>query len=241
MTPIRLFALTLVVTLAACHTKPGDEAVSPAATGTPPVADAHPPPDGDTVPAATEPLVSHWQCGEMRISTHFDNVADQATLSVAGRQVTLRHAMSGSGARYADDQGNEFWSKGDSAQLTLAGEERRDCSLADEPSPWDAAKARNVGFRAVGNEPGWLVEVTQGEAPTLHAELDYGARKIDVAHAQPLADSGFQGKTAKGLPVTLRIERTGCVDDMSGTKYEASAVLSVGGKDYKGCGAYLFD
>lgn len=236
----RLLAITLAVALAACHAAPGDDATPAASTGTPQVPDAQPAAD-DSAPAPAQTLVSHWQCGEMRISTHFDNVADQATLSVAGRQVVLRHAMSGSGARYADDQGNEFWSKGDSAQLTLAGEERRDCSLADEPSPWDAARARNIGFRAVGNEPGWLVEVARGEAPALHAELDYGARKVDIAHAQPLADTGYQGETDNGTAVQLRIERTPCVDDMSGTKYEARAVLSVGGKDYRGCGAYLFD
>ncbi len=242
MTLPRLSGIALVLALAACQADPGQDTAPTASTGTPPVPDAQPAAGSDNTPEPSEPLVSHWQCGEMRISTHFDNVADRATLSAAGREIVLRHAMSGSGARYADDAGNEFWSKGDSAQLTLAGEERRDCSLADEPSPWDAAKARNIGFRAVGNEPGWMVEVGQGEAPALHAELDYGARKLDIAHAQPLKNgTGFQGKTANGSQVELRIDKTPCQDDMSGTKYEATAVLKAGGKDYKGCGAFLFE
>lgn len=240
MTLSRLFGIALLVALAACRAQPGSEAAPAATTATPQLPDAQPAPDAPA-PAPEQPLVSHWQCGEMRISARFDNVADQATLSAAGRELLLRHAMSGSGARYADDLGNEFWSKGDSAQLTLAGEERRDCSLADEPSPWDEAKSRGIGFRAIGNEPGWLVEVGQGEAPALHAELDYGARKVDVEHAQPMAhDAGFHGKTASGLKVELRIDRSACRDDAD-VKYEATAVLAVGGQEYKGCGAFLFE
>lgn len=46
-------------------------------------------------------------------------------------------------------------------------------AAAGEPaSPWDAAAARGVAFRAVGNEPGWYVEVGRGATAALHATLD---------------------------------------------------------------------
>jgi len=184
---------------------------------------------------------SYWQCGELRLGADFSQ-PEKAVLSYSGRELAIPLAVSASGARYADDKGNEFWTKGGSGTLTLAGEDKRECSQADGPSPWEAAKARDVGFRAAGNEPGWWVEVGMGEAPSLRAELDYGARKIEVANAQPLKGAmGFSGKTSHGTQVELKIERKPCTDDMSGNSFEASAQLSAGGKIYKGCGAFLRD
>ncbi len=191
------------------------------------------------VAAAVKP--SYWQCGEVRLSADFSQ-PERTVLSFSGRNLTIPLAMSASGARYADDKGNEFWTKGGSGTLTLAGEEKRECSQADGPSPWEAARARDIGFRAVGNEPGWWVEVGMGEAPLLRAELDFGARKIEVPNAQPLkGGTGFSGTTANGTQVELKIERKPCQDNMSGSSFEASAQLSAGGKTYKGCGAFLQD
>lgn len=109
-----------------------------------------------------------------------------------------------------------------------------------DASPWDAARSRGIGFRAVGNEPGWLVEIGMGEAPALHAELDYGQRRLDIAHAQPLDDgSGFGATAADGTRVELRIERGACSDGMSDLEYPASAELVVGTASYHGCGRFL--
>jgi uncharacterized lipoprotein YbaY/uncharacterized membrane protein len=192
-------------------------------------------------PAAAANKASYWQCGELRLSADFSQ-PERTVLSFSGRDLTIPLAMSASGARYADDKGNEFWTKGGSGTLTLTGEEKRECKQADGPSPWEAAKARDIGFRAVGNEPGWWVEVGMGEAPVMRAELDYGARKIEVANAQPIKGAtGVSGKTANGTQVELKIERKPCQDDMSGSSFEASAQLSAGGKTYKGCGAFLRD
>ncbi len=191
---------------------------------------------------ATSGSVSYWQCGEVRVGASFDNAADRITLSLSGRRLQLPLAVSGSGARYADTAGNEFWTQGGSGTLSLAGEDKRDCEQTDTPSPWDEARARQIGFRAVGSEPGWLVEVGMGEAPALHAQLDYGARKIEVARAQPLEDGpGYSGKTADGTLVELKIERKPCSDAMSGERFDATAELEAGGQTYRGCGAFLFD
>lgn len=111
-------------------------------------------------------------------------------------------------------------------------------AAAARPSPWDAAKARGVAFRGIGQEPGWLVEVGRGEAPTLHAELDYGARTVDVARASPQGD-GYTGRTAGGMEVALLIERTACSDGMSGEAFPATVRLTVGGQRYRGCGRFL--
>ena len=107
-------------------------------------------------------------------------------------------------------------------------------------SPWEEAKARGIVFRGVGNEPGWFVEVEQGNAPTMRATLDYGERKVEVTGATPLSSTyGYGGKTADGTLVVLRIKREACSDGMSDERYPASAELKVGDQAYRGCGRFL--
>lgn len=113
-------------------------------------------------------------------------------------------------------------------------------SPSSSRSPWDGARARGIGFRGIGTEPGWLVEVGRGETPALHAELDYGERKIDIARTEA-AGGGFRGQTGDGVAVSLAIAKQTCSDGMSDTVYPASATLTVGDKTYQGCGRFLFD
>jgi uncharacterized lipoprotein YbaY/uncharacterized membrane protein len=105
-------------------------------------------------------------------------------------------------------------------------------------SPWDQAKARGSAFRGLGTEPGWSVEVGGGATPRLHADLDYGERKVDVAQARRTAD-GYTGTTGEGLPVSLTTKRETCSDGMSDTEYPASATLVVADTTYRGCGRFL--
>lgn len=105
---------------------------------------------------------------------------------------------------------------------------------------WDEARKRGVAFRAVGNEPGWWVEVTDTDPPVIRAELDYGERKVEVTKAMGISSTfGFGGKTADGTDVLLRIYREACSDDMSGAAFDARAEFTVGAKTYRGCGSWL--
>ena len=188
--------------------------------------------------ATASPLPTNWQCGDLRVGAAFDNVANNVTLTYGGRSRVLPLATSGSGARYADDAGNEFWTKGDSGTLTLDGE-KHECTRTNLASPWDDARSRGVAFRAVGNEPGWLVEVGSGDAPPLHAQLDFGSRKLDIASVRARAQGdGWTGKSANGTQVELIVERKACQDD-AGTTFDITAQLRAGGKTYDGCGAFL--
>ncbi|HET9473087.1 MAG TPA: MliC family protein [Steroidobacteraceae bacterium] len=92
-------------------------------------------PPSDAAPVASAPVGSvvlpsrTYQCGDLAVSATFDGVG-AVDLSYAGVPLTLPQVESGSGARYADQQGNEFWSKGGQATLTLAGQEKRNCTPA---------------------------------------------------------------------------------------------------------------
>lgn len=222
---------SIVLLLAACGPRqPSAETPQPA-------------PAQPTAPAPQEPAPatvesSRWRCGELLLTAAFPE--QRAELAFSGRKLTLPIARSGSGARYADDSGNEFWTKGDQGTLTLAGEEKRDCASTTDVSPWEEARSRGVVLRAVGQEPGWWAEVGAGDSPPLHAELDYGERKIDVAKTQGISSThGFGGQLDDGTAVVLRTWQEPCSDAMSGERFEHRVELAVGDRVYKGCGAYL--
>lgn len=212
---------------------PARETVADAA----PTAAEQPAPPSETVAAAS---TTRWRCGEILLTAVYGD--DKVDLSFSGRDLQLPIARSASGARYADALGNELWSKGEQAELTLAGQEKRECTVTEHTSPWEDAERRGAVFRAIGQEPGWWVEVGSGDSPPLRAELDYGQRKIDIARTQGISSTpGFGGETADGTDVVLRTRSEACSDAMSGEPFEYSATLTVGDKTYEGCGAYLND
>lgn len=226
----------ILLTLAACQADSDDGTATD--DRTPPPVPAQQRPAAPSPPPAPAASAARWRCGEILLAAGYRD--EKADLSFSGRSLQLPLVRSGSGARYADGKGNEFWSKGDRATLTLAGEEQRDCEITEHISPWDEAKTRGIVFRAIGQEPGWWVEIGSGDSPPLHAELDYGERKIAVARSMGISSTpGYGGKTDDGITVVLRTKSEPCSDAMSGERFDTSAELTVGDKVYKGCGAYL--
>ena len=228
--PACLLSLTILAALGACRPA-GDTAPVPAPAPEPaPAAEPAPPAVADTI-------VAGFRCGDLLVGATFDNAAGNVTLSINGSRRQLPQAPSASGARYADAADNEFWNKGDAATLTLDGA-AHECHETADVSPWDAARARGIVFRAVGNEPGWLVEVEGGDAPLLRAQLDMGARTVEAGPVARTAE-GFSGTAADGTAIVLKASADGCVDGMSGQSFPASVELAVGGERFRGCGAFL--
>lgn len=65
------------------------------------------------------------------------------------------------GARYADGI-FELWIEGQQAQLGETGGPLRSCRNDPRRAVWERAKLDGVDFRAVGNEPGWSLEMLEG-------------------------------------------------------------------------------
>ena len=196
---------------------------------------------GDAPQPAAQLNRTQWTCDGVTFEAVFDLANERVELALPDGALSLPLAVSASGARYNDHLGNEFWTKGESGTLTRAGGKKANCVQADAKpasgSVWEKAKARGVAFRAVGNEPGWSVEVGQGETPMLHADLDYGQTKLD-AQVQML--SGVLGyATTQGPPMRLVLERKACSDGMSDIVYPVDATFEVGARQYRGCGRFL--
>ncbi len=104
---------------------------------------------------------------------------------------------------------------------------------------WHAAKLRGVAFRAIGQEPGWLLEITNGEEILL--VTDYGKNKNSYPYVEPQEDQAAR-KTVFQVNdnTSVLIEGKPCSDTMSGESFEVTVTVTQGGKKLKGCGRALF-
>ncbi|WMJ69032.1 MliC family protein [Stenotrophomonas sp. 24(2023)] len=219
-----LFVAPLAMALAACQPTPA----------------AAPPAAGDDTPvpkaaASSEHVV--FQCGELAVEATYHG-QERATVRVAGRTLQLEPEMVASGARFGDAQGNALWTKGDGdGVLSLAGEPDRTCRAGGKDS--SARTIAPARFHARGNEPGWTADVEAGihGGPVLRVEVDYGDRRFEVPTPAQGAD-GWIGKATDGTDIKLSFQRGACEDDMSGEPFEARAMLTVGTRQYHGCGTF---
>lgn len=102
------------------------------------------------------------------------------------------------------------------------------------------ARTRGIDFRAIGQEPGWVVEVTDGGQ--ISALLDYGATSLMLP--TPSAETAEDGTVIYDAStdtdhLTMRIKRKVCIDSMSGESHPSTVELLVNDKPYQGCGDWL--
>jgi len=114
----------------------------------------------------------------------------------------------------------------------------REQALA-ENDVWHAAKLRGVAFRAIGQEPGWLLEITNGEA--ILVVTDYGQKSQKFPYVDP-QENPVARQTVYQLDAghSVLIEGKPCMDSMSGATFEVTVTLILGNKSYSGCGRALF-
>jgi len=109
-------------------------------------------------------------------------------------------------------------------------------ALAAMPS-WGTAHAAGVDFRAVGQEPGWLLDIyTRG---IIKFSWDYGESYAEFAVADP--DTSQEGATryeasSDGRMLTVTIRRAPCQDAMSGEPYPSTVEVVIDGRPLSGCG-----
>ncbi|HVJ37663.1 MAG TPA: MliC family protein [Stenotrophomonas sp.] len=86
--------------------------------------------DAAEMPAGTASVTASYTCEGKPVVATFDNGARSVSLQLDTGRLVLPQAESGSGARYADKAGNEFWEHQGEATLTLAGGKPQKCAGA---------------------------------------------------------------------------------------------------------------
>jgi uncharacterized membrane protein len=156
------------------------------------------------------------------------------------RYVLLERVEATSGERYEHD-GITARSKGDDAMFEIDEIRVTECELNRRESIWEAAKLSGVDFRAVGNEPGWVLEIS--ERTKLLFRYDYDASVIeatasDINPDPETRETVFMANTASGqLVITLKGQI--CSDTMSDESYETTVSIVLGDRGFLGCGRAL--
>jgi len=162
----------------------------------------------------------------------------EMALWLEDRYLVLSQVRSASGVKY--EEGDVvFWMKGDESSLDDGTHRYRGCRLAPWRAPWEDARRRGVGFRAVGNEPGWYLEITQG-GEMLYVG-DYGSVRIVIMDPAIQEEKGvriYHG-TAENHRLRVEVVEGICVDSMKGDSFPYQVILQVDGNGLQGCGRGL--
>lgn len=165
--------------------------------------------------------------------------ADEAHLDLGARRLTLAREPADTGTRYVDDE-TLFQTDGSQATIAVDASIRSGCRGEDAADPWQAAALRGVDLRASGQEPGWSVEVVQGEWLRI-VQAGEAGMLIAPEPARERTGSGATVYTgeADGQRLRLRLTESACTDSMSGESYPLTATLTLDDRQLRGCARRL--
>lgn len=236
--PLLAPAAALAVMLGACAQPqdPTPAAPQPEATPTAPLA---PPPTAST--SVDTPPTQQLRCGELDIA--FRPLAGSASLEIHGLSIPLTPVEAASGARYTGSSGAEtvdFWSKGDTAQLTIGEREHPTCRPPDATlapaSDTDAVGSADASsYRASGNEPAWSLEVS---GASMVLVLDAGQRRVKASPLMRITRDGVQQFAASADAGPLQATTTPelCRDSPSGVPRPDRVDVTLADEGWSGCG-----
>jgi putative lipoprotein len=107
------------------------------------------------------------------------------------------------------------------------------------PDPWADARARGIDFRAVGQEPGWYIEIDHESQ--LRLLYDYAEHEAVAAAPLPLVTDNQTTYAAATRDHTVSVvsETRICRDAMSGAEYPATVTVRIDGRELHGCGRHF--
>lgn len=184
--------------------------------------------------------VHAWDCeDDTYLVTEFRSASHEAVVFFPGETMTLPHVRSASGARYASES-IEVWNKGDELTVRRGDEDPVVCSRNLRASQLEASKLAGNDYWAIGNEPGWVLEIGPEE---IVWATDYRQTIHRIPTPRPDVDENARGTVYRteldGKPFLLTITGAGCTDDMSGERFPTSFVIEHGIRTYRGCGQSL--
>jgi uncharacterized membrane protein len=161
----------------------------------------------------------------------------EAWLFLPSGTIQLPHTGTGS---YRNDQ-TYLQINGQEASLEASGVKHLLCKNDRRQAIWEHAKLNGADYRAIGNEPGWTLEVRNQESIILIT--DYGSTLHEFTLPKPEIDetnriTRYQSKDSDH-ELILMISGEACLDTMSGEEFSSKATVTLDGKRLQGCGRAL--
>lgn len=163
---------------------------------------------------------------------------DQASLWIDGGWLDLPRLISASGERFSDGE-TVFWGKGREAWFVHPGLPDQTCTLAEIPAQWAEAEKRGVMVRAIGQEPGWILEIHDTGYTSF--AYDYGVNQVtfEQVGVSSRSDALVYEARADEHRLVAHITPGPCLDSMSGEFMTHHVAIRFDGDRYKGCGRIL--
>ena len=177
-----------------------------------------------------------YECGDYEFIARTG--PGEIALYLPGDYLVLGQVRAASGTKYSGD-GVVFWRKGDTATLDLGSRILGACRLNPSRAPWEEARRRGVHFRAVGQEPGWYLEIQHGRQMLFVSS--YGNNRVLLPTPEPELDAELATYRVSDDSHDMQVEVTVeyCQDSMSGEVFDNSVRLRLDGTEYLGCGLVL--
>jgi uncharacterized membrane protein len=105
---------------------------------------------------------------------------------------------------------------------------------------WHKAKLRGVTFRAIGQEPGWLLEITDGMEILL--VTDSGGNRMSYPYVEPVIHKN-EKRTEFMIDdsrTVIEIRSEPCRDSMSGEEFAVAVRIKQPDRTLTGCGRALY-
>ena len=105
--------------------------------------------------------------------------------------------------------------------------------------PWQDAKQRGIDVRAIGNEPGWFLEIDHER--WMRLLYDYAEKQATLPAVPPVVTNGTTTYAAATDAHSLRvtIDARACSDGMSDMMYPLAVTVVIDGRSLRGCGRDL--
>ena len=164
-----------------------------------------------------------------------------AWLFLPEQTIKLPHVFSASGAKFSARQ-TTLWTKGNEARLEIDSKTHIACKNNHAKAIWEQAKLNGVDFRAIGNEPSWILEIVKGETIIFAYFYDKIIKnmftKIELEVDQSARKTVYKAKN-EWHTISVTIVGTLCQDTMSGESFESRVTVELDDKLFNGCGKAL--
>ena len=138
---------------------------------------------------------------------------------------------------------------GENVTLEIGEQHYQHCKNDRYAAIWEHAKLTGVQFRALGNEPGWILELGENNRAVLSAnyhQVVVEAPMQDPENNQSGRHSRYQlttfpaAKDEAGTALQIDIWAETCLDSMSGEQFETRVTVKMAGAEWQGCGKSLY-
>jgi uncharacterized membrane protein len=201
--------------------------------------------DARAAQASVTPLAQDRIAPAGQVPIRFGLVADGASIDTAGAYGLRARIEDGAGRvlfSTAEPIRVTPWSASTVEILLYAAAPPPDSAQSARPpesaDPWLRARAAGVDVRAIGQEPGWTLELFEGDRIVLVS--DYGARTESFPWSSGSPFTGGVRYVASGeRTIEVTVEDRRCTDVMSGDSFALTVTVVAPPDTLRGCGRRL--